>query len=637
MALHEQIQEQRSANVSPLGRLVGAIWVAAAVGIGYFLAARLSLLLLAKPDGVAVFWPAAGISSGILIAFGREVRWPVAVGTIAATIVANLTSDRTIWSASVFALCNAGEALLVAWLIERFFGAEFNLGRLRQVLGLLVAAIIGTAASGIPATAAYRLLHSPDASVFITWQHWFASDAIGIITIAPSIIGLASALRAPPSRRELVEGAAGLASLAVVLAIIIFLPPASWGIEVPVELLFPVLLWLTARCGPVFTAAAVFGVSLAFVCSVTFQLGLFSNVLPLTNEHILGVQGDILGVAIFAYILAALFEERRQREAAVMKNEARLQNALVAGGVAAFDWDMQSDLMQNSESAAEILGIDPQSPVTATSFLARIHPDDRKTLKPLAIGVGPSNPSYSATFRYTRPDGREVWLEEKSQVEYDAAGHAVRLEGVILDITERKRADEHQKMLITELDHRVKNILARVAVVAIQTREGSGSIDQFVKTLDGRIQSMAAAHSLLSQASWNGVGLTDLVRDQLAPYMGQANVNISGPNVILNSAATQSIAMTLHELVTNAAKHGALSRPSGQVLVSWERLVGIGAAAKLTLEWREVGGPIVGAPPQSGFGTNLIRDLIPHELSGTVDLMFGSDGICCRIEVPLDH
>jgi integral membrane sensor domain MASE1 len=262
----------------------------------------------------------------------------LAVGTMAATILANITSDRTIWSASAFALCNAGEALFVAWLIERYFGAEFNLGRLRQVLGLFAAAIVGTAASGVAATVAYRFLHSPDASVFTTWQHWFASDAIGIITVAPSIIGLTSIVRAPPSRRELVEGGAALASVVALLGIIIFMPPASWGIELPVELLFPVLLWLTASCGPVFTAVAVFMVSLAFVCSVTFQFGLFSNVEPLTNAQILGVQGDILGVAIFAYVLAALFEERRQREAAVIRNEARLQKALTAGGVAAFEW-----------------------------------------------------------------------------------------------------------------------------------------------------------------------------------------------------------------------------------------------------------------------------------------------------------
>jgi PAS domain S-box-containing protein len=298
---------------------------------------------------------------------------------------------------------------------------------------------------------------------------------------------------------------------------------------------------------------------------------------------------------------------------------------------------VQSDLVQNSESAAQILGIDPQKIVTATSFLARVHPDDREGLKTLVSSIGPGNPSYAANFRYLRPDGRETWLEETSKAEFDGAGHLVRLEGLMLDITERKRAEERQKVLIAELDHRIKNVLARVASVAMQTREGSSSMDQFVKTLDGRIQSMAAAHSLLSQARWTGVGLTDLVRDQLSPYSREANVDISGPDVMLNAATTQAIAMTLHELATNAAKYGALSTPDGQVSVLWKSLVGGDEAEKLIIEWREAGGPIVKAPPRSGFGTSLIRDLIPHELGGTVDLLFGSDGARCRIEAPLER
>jgi len=119
-----------------------SIGLAAAVGIVYFLAARLSLLLLAKPDGVAVFWPASGVASGVLIALGPRARLPVAAGAMAATIVANLMGDRTLFSAVVFGLCNAGEALLTAWLIERYFGLGFNLGKLSHVLGILVCAIV---------------------------------------------------------------------------------------------------------------------------------------------------------------------------------------------------------------------------------------------------------------------------------------------------------------------------------------------------------------------------------------------------------------------------------------------------------------------------------------------------------------
>src|SRR5271169_1749531 len=132
---------------------VGWVAFAAALGVAYFLAARFSLTLLTKPDGVAVFWPAAGVSAGVLIALGPSARLPVAAGAIAATIVANLLGDRTIWSAIVFALCNAGEAVIAAGMIEFFFGSSFTLDRLRNVLGLFAAAIVGAGISGIGGTA----------------------------------------------------------------------------------------------------------------------------------------------------------------------------------------------------------------------------------------------------------------------------------------------------------------------------------------------------------------------------------------------------------------------------------------------------------------------------------------------------
>ena len=137
-------------------------WVAlaAALGVVYFLAARLGLALLTKPDGVAVFWPAAGVAAGLLIAVGPSIRWPVVAGAMAATIVANLLGDRSIWSATVFAVCNAGEAVIVAGLIERYFGQAFGLNTLRQVLGLLLAAITGSAISGIGGTLGYVMFHS---------------------------------------------------------------------------------------------------------------------------------------------------------------------------------------------------------------------------------------------------------------------------------------------------------------------------------------------------------------------------------------------------------------------------------------------------------------------------------------------
>jgi PAS domain S-box-containing protein len=630
-----QAPVQRQLLAAPEPTLRWGVWIGltVAVGVAYFLAARLSLFLLTKPDGVAVFWPAAGISAGLLIAIGRDARWPVAIGTIVATIVANLTGDRAVSSALVFALCNAGEALLVAWLIEHYFGLDFNLGRLRHVLGLLAAAIVGAVVSGVGGTVAYKLFHSPAVPVLITWQHWLASDALGIITVAPLVIGLASALREPPPRRELIEGVVALAAVAAMTGIIISLPPEPWETVVPVALLFPLLLWLAARCRPVFASAAVFIVSLTIVWAITFGIGHFGN--PM-DDRLLGAQASILGVALCAFVLAALFAERRQHETVLMESEARLQEALAAGAVTAFDWDVRTGLSRRSENAAQILGFPPNQPITASSFLTRVHPDDRTRFMTLVRGVRPDSPSYAVTFRFVRPDGREMWLEETSKAEFDAAGRFIRLKGLTLDITERKRAEERQNVLMAELDHRVKNVLARVAVVAMSTRQGSSSMEEFVRTLDGRIQSMAVAHSLLSQSRWHGAGLADLVRNQLAPYATDANMTISGKDVMLTAAGTQAMAMVLHELVTNAAKHGALSAPGGRVSVSWDRHPNENAAS-LLIEWREVGGPPIAAQTHSGYGTSLIRELVPHELGGTVDLVFASGGVRCRIEIPRSH
>ena len=222
-------------------------------------------------------------------------------------------------------------------------------------------------------------------------------------------------------------------------------------------------------------------------------------------------------------------------------------------------------------------------------------------------------------------------LQERSLTRLDGA---CSLKGLTLDITERKQSEERQGLLVGELDHRVKNLLARVAVISTYTREGSNSIDQFVEVLDRRIQSMANAHSLLSQSRWSGVNLADLVHNQLAPYATNANTTIGGPDVTLAPAATQAVAMVLHELVTNAVKYGALSNPSGHVSVNWDRQDGEDAAARVRIEWRETGGPQVVSPSKSGYGTSLIRELIPHELGGMVDLTFASNGVLLQNRRP---
>jgi PAS domain S-box-containing protein len=313
-----------------------------------------------------------------------------------------------------------------------------------------------------------------------------------------------------------------------------------------------------------------------------------------------------------------------------LHTEQRLQDAIAIGGMTAYEWDASTDVVRRSNNAAQILGYDPEHALDGKAFFAQVHPDDLPRLKALLSALNPANPSCSSTYRFLRLDGREIWLQDISRAEFDPAGRLVRVQGMGVEVTERKRAEEHQKVLMAELDHRVKNVLARVVAAAECTRQASGSNDEFIRSFNGRIQSMAAAHTLLSQAGWHGADLAALVRNQLAPYTTDVNRTIVGTDITVGALATQALAMVLHELVTNAAKHGALSTPGGRVSVNWEQ-----AGTNLIFVWRESDGPPVAPAIQSSYGTDLIRNLIPHELRGTVDLVFAAKGVTCRIEIPI--
>jgi two-component sensor histidine kinase/integral membrane sensor domain MASE1 len=609
---------------------MNAIWLAVLVGGLYVLTAKLSLSLL-TPEGVAVFWPAAGIAAGALIALGPSARWPVAFGTAAATIVANLLGDRNLWSTLIFAFCNAGEAVLAAYLVERYFGPDFSLNKLPNVLGLLGAAIIAAAASGVGGALGFALFHDPAGSLLVIWRNWFASDGLGIITIAPLVIGLAWAAREPPPRNETIEGLLALAVLFVVIAVAIFLPPAHWKTIVPVALLFPLLLWIASRCRPVFAAGAAFLIAMAIVWTTTVGINHFGYPdLPM-GQRVLVAQVGILAVALCAYVLAALFAERRQNEAALTDSEARLQEALKAGSVTAFAWDVGEETSARSANAAQVLGFDPRRGFTVCEFLSRVHPEDRERFKQIVQDARPENPGYTITFRFKRPDGKDIWLEETARVEFSPLGRRTRLQGLTLDVTDRKQSERTQSLLIEEVDRHIQKLLAQVAGVATQSHRAGGDPSQ---ALSGRIQSMADVHSLLSRNRWQDVDLTELLRRLLSAHASDANALIGGPPVKLSAAAAQTLAMAFHELVTNAAKYGALSSPHGRVEVNWRDGTGEGDPT-LSIVWREIRGPKIAAVPFDGYGVGLVRELIPRELGGRVDFDFGADGLCCKFDIPL--
>ena len=204
------------------------------------------------------------------------------------------------------------EALVTAGLIQHFLGLGFSLGRLRHVLGLLAAAVPGSMASFTVWSIASKLFQTSTEPILTTWRHWFMGDIVGFVALGPFVIGLFAAVRQPPPRNKSIEGTAALAALAAMTGTIIFLPQAFWETLMPVAWLFPMLFWLAARCRPAFAAAGACLVSITVVWTTVFGIGHFGDPGLQVEDRNLQAQVTILVVALGAFVLAALFAERRQ-------------------------------------------------------------------------------------------------------------------------------------------------------------------------------------------------------------------------------------------------------------------------------------------------------------------------------------
>ena len=648
-----QISGAASLPVDRRLSLIGSIALAVAVSVAYFFAAQLSLELLTKPDGVAVFWPAAGISSGILIALGPRVRLPVTVGVLIASTVASLVGDRSIAAAAVFALSNAGEPLLVAWLIKRQFGDDFRLESLPSVLGFFAAAGIGPAISGSLATVGFILFYSSTAPVLTTWLNWLASDALGIIMVAPLLIGLSGLQREFPDKWELAAGTLTLVLLVLITATAFSSPAHYWYTALPLATLLPALL--AAYCSPVFAAAAALTLGFAVVWTTTFGIGDFGEPRSLHDGAYAG-RATLLAISTCTLLLAALFAERRHKEAALKESNERLarditdrknaESALaertmqlaIAGKAAlvgSFTYDVDTERLQITPGYAAIHGFpDGSTEIARSEWQAGVHPEDRVRWEALRSRAHRERwQEYSGEYRIVRSGNEVRWIEARVLVSYASDGRPQRAVGIDIDVTARKRADEQQRTLNAELDHRVKNVLATVSAIITQTPKAGSSLADFVAGLDGRIKSLARTHELLSQNQWQDVSLEEIVQREIAPYAA-GNATILGPGVALKAEAAQALATVLHELATNAAKYGALSTKYGRVSIRWHWQ--LNGTYQLAFHWQELGGPAVVAPSNSGYGMSLIREVIPYELGGTADFAITPEGARCKLEIPVE-
>jgi PAS domain S-box-containing protein len=320
--------------------------------------------------------------------------------------------------------------------------------------------------------------------------------------------------------------------------------------------------------------------------------------------------------------------------ARLRESEQRRSLALAAGKMGSLEWDVIAGTLTCDEGQCQIFGLGPcESQVISLQQLqSLVHADDwpklSNAMQNLATGPG----TLQVEFRIRRPNGEIRWCIGAAASTEVEQGGTLRAGGVTLDITERKEAEERQILLIREVDHRARNALAVAQSIVGLTR--APSIEGYVTAVQGRIAALARTHTLLAESRWQGADFRKLIDDELAPFCGEKNDRciMSGPAISLNPAIAQSLALVIHELVTNAAKYGALSVPSGRVAINWET-----TQKNLTVNWVESGGPPSKAPERQGFGSQIMKATIERQLRGKLRQEWRPQGLRCTFSFAAEN
>jgi PAS domain S-box-containing protein len=321
--------------------------------------------------------------------------------------------------------------------------------------------------------------------------------------------------------------------------------------------------------------------------------------------------------------------ELENSTAKLLESEQRRSMAIAAGKMGSWDWDWVNGDWMWDDGQYRIFGVTPETfNVTPANVQALLHPEDVDQFRKAVAEFNTGTRAYEVEFRIQRPDGEVRWCVGTAAATIDHGGRVVRVSGVTVDITERKRAEERQNLLAREVDHRAKNALALAQSIVRLTR--AEDVRTYVGAVEGRINALARVHTILSLSSWQGAELSKLIEEELAPYSLGDQIRLSGPEVQLQPATAQTLALALHELFTNSAKYGALSTRSGRLAIGWQVADGM-----LDLTWEESGGPLVGPPKSRGFGTRSLLASVESQLGGQAQFDWRSEGLIFRLRVPL--
>ncbi|HEY1638169.1 MAG TPA: response regulator [Rhizomicrobium sp.] len=331
----------------------------------------------------------------------------------------------------------------------------------------------------------------------------------------------------------------------------------------------------------------------------------------------------------------------RERTAALESSTERLLQsergrslALAAGNMGSWEHDVSEDRWSWDEGHCRIFGLEPEAAgaqmVVPGGEVIRSFFDEAgwAELIQALSQITPENSTFQCEVCIVRVDGNLRWCVISAAGSFDTTGKVIRVDGVTLDITDRKEAANRQMLLAREVDHRARNALAIVQAIVRLGR--ADTTQDYIASVEGRIRALAQTHELLSQSRWQGADMLRLVNEEISPYRtrGAARIAVAGPSVILPPDKAQTIALALHELATNATKYGALSNPEGEVSVRWE--VGGG---RMTLRWTELKGPGVAEPKHRGFGMKIITASIAQQGGGEVRFDWQPGGLVCTLSL----
>ncbi len=324
--------------------------------------------------------------------------------------------------------------------------------------------------------------------------------------------------------------------------------------------------------------------------------------------------------------------EQKSREQDLRDSATRLQLAIEAANLAVWELDIATDGLKTSPELNRLFGFPEDVEPSIEEFRARYLPGERERMQAAAIAVLKTGQTrFEAEFRIKPADGAPRWLMVRAEVLLNAEGGFERVIGVVMDIDERRRAEERRHLMVRELNHRVKNSLSVVQALAGQTFRDDVAVKDALPVFRARIRALASANDVLVEDEWKGFSLHTLAQRITDPYRqaGSDPFTIEGEDVLLGPNLNVPVALALHELCTNAAKYGALSVPEGRVFISWRS-----EDAGLVLDWREENGPAVAPPAEEGFGTTLLKQILAREFE-SVEMNFAPRGMTLRMKLAL--